>query len=180
MEKPDREYFELRIETLQGVAGWAADHASEVLALYERAAQDNRPRAAVEGAREFASGGKRTNRLRKLALDAYRASLETVDPAASAAANAASLAAASAFTHPFRDVKQARHVLGPAVHAALAREVASGDLHAGDAVIEAAIASAPAEVAALLDEMPEQPVGSKRIDQLYQRLDRGIRTPLRS
>ena len=57
-------------------------------------------------------------------MDAYRASREAGDTAASHAAMAASLAAAVAYTHPFRDERQAEHILGPAAHAALALEAA--------------------------------------------------------
>jgi len=47
---------------------------------------------------------KRSAKLRVLALDAYRAALETKDLAASAAA--------TADTHPLVDVQQSKHILG--------------------------------------------------------------------
>src|SRR5512138_2380949 len=119
-----KEYFELQIESLRILGGWAADCAERVLPIYEELNHgDTRPRDAIHGIRIFAEGGKRHAKLRVLALNAYRASLETKDLAASAAAQAASLAAASAFTHPLVDVQQTKHILGPAAYAAFAVEI---------------------------------------------------------
>lgn len=177
MEKKEKEYFDLSIEELQSIASWASDCASRALPIYENGEiHDARPRDAIDGAREFASTGKRTNRLRKLAMDAHRASLEAKDPAASAAARSASLAAASAYTHPFRDINQSKHILGPAVFSALAVELNCGDDHeVGEAEIGLAIASASSAIMRVLDEMPAQKVGTKRLDQLYYLLDTGMR-----
>ena len=105
---------------------------------------------ALEGAKEFARGGRRTNDLRRLAMDAYRASREARDGAASEAANAASLAAALAFTHPFRDARQAEHLLGPVVNAALALEDAGGGSGKGEALLDEAARAAGGTVAGLL------------------------------
>jgi hypothetical protein len=127
-EKPEKEYFDLTIADLQSIARWASDCAARALPVYEAAEiHDARPRDAIDGARAFASTGKRTPRLRKLAMDAYRASLEANDAAASAAARSASLAAASAYTHPFGDIRQSQHILGPAVLAAIGIERHSGN-----------------------------------------------------
>ena len=82
-----KEYFEITIEELQSLGQWAADCAERALSIYECVARkDLRPRNAINGIRDFAQSGKRTKHLRKLAMDAYRASLETKEPAASAAA----------------------------------------------------------------------------------------------
>jgi hypothetical protein len=106
-----KEYFELPIESLRILGKWTADCAERVLAIYEELNHgDSRPRDAINGIRSFSAGGKRQAKLRVLALDAYRASLETKDLAASAAAQAASLAAASAFTHPLVDIQQTKHI----------------------------------------------------------------------
>ena len=67
----DREskYFTLTLESLRAIGGWAADCAERALSVFEtRAGSDSRPRAAIEGIREFAGGGKRTARLRSLAV----------------------------------------------------------------------------------------------------------------
>jgi hypothetical protein len=172
-----KEYFEIKIEELQSLGKWAADCAERALSIYESVEpQDDRARKAINGIRDFSKTGKRTNRLRKLALDAYRASLETTDEAASAAARSASLAASSAFTHPFKDLKQSKHILGPAVYSALAIEIHNGsDKKIGDQEIVAAIEQATPEIAGLLSKMPAHETGPKRIDQLFYEMDRGIR-----
>ena len=82
-----KQYFDLSLDTLRHLTGWAADCAERALPIYEELNPgDTRPRDAIQGIRLFAGGEKRTAKLRVLALDAYRASLETKDPAASAAA----------------------------------------------------------------------------------------------
>ncbi|SEJ59356.1 hypothetical protein SAMN05216327_113139 [Dyadobacter sp. SG02] len=174
MSKTEKEYFDLSIAQLQALGAWAADCAERSLTLYENIEQDDaRPRRAIEGIRAFVASGKRTNALRKASLEAFRASSETKDLAASAAAKAASLAAASAFTHPFKDLRQAMHILGPASYSALAVELRN--TATGQAEIEWAVANADESVADLLKKMPEQSGKGKRIDQLLQMLDQGIR-----
>ena len=160
------------------VARWAADCAERVLPLFERVAlSDRRPREAIEGAREFARGGKRTARLRSLAWAAYRAARDVDDPAAAPAARAAGLAAAAAYLHPTATAQQAKHVLGPAVYAARARELArDDDPSAGDDEIRWAIDQAPSGVREVLRRMPAQASGRGRIDTLYCRLDVGLRS----
>lgn len=75
--------------------------------MFEKYADsDSRPRAAIEGLRVFAGGSKRTAQLRSLAMSAHAAAREVGHPAAAAAARAAGLAAASAYTHPLVDVQQ--------------------------------------------------------------------------
>lgn len=172
-----KEYFEIKIEELQSLGRWAADCAERALPIYESVEpQDDRARNAINGIRDFSKTGKRTNRLRKLALDAYRASLETKDEAGSAAARAASLAASSAYTHPFKDLKQSKHILGPAVYSALAIEIRNGsDESIGDREIATAIEQATPEIAGLLGKMPAHTAGPKRVDQLFYEIDRGIR-----
>lgn len=79
-----KEYFEIKIEELQSLGTWAADCAERALSIYESIeSEDDRPRNAINGIKGFSNTGKRTNRLRKLALDTYRASLETKNMATS-------------------------------------------------------------------------------------------------
>ncbi|MBN2625087.1 MAG: NUDIX domain-containing protein [Spirochaetales bacterium] len=172
-----RIYFEIDIKDLQSVAYWAAENAERALFLYERDRDDDRPRKATEAALAFARTGKRTNRLRKIAMDAHRASTEAKDnPAASAAAKAASLAAASAYTHPFRDKDQAVHILGPAAYSALAIETGNeNDPQKGDREISRAVEKAGKEIQNLLENYPERTEGKTEIDRLLYRLDRDIR-----
>src|SRR5512144_2320915 len=132
----ESKYFSLSLESLRALGSWAADCAERALSVYENYANsDSRPRAAIEGIRVFAGGGKRTAQLRALALSAYSAAREAGDPAAAAAARAAGLAAASAYTHPLADVHQTKHILGPAAYAALALELD----HAGDDIVDGCI-----------------------------------------
>jgi hypothetical protein len=124
----------------------------------------------------FAGGGKRTAHLRSLAWSAFSAAREADDPAAAAAARAAGLAAASAYTHPLADVHQTKHILGPAAYAALALELHhAGDPNIGDGEVRRAIENVTAEVRAVLLQMPARKVGNSRLDKILYELDEGIR-----
>ena len=175
----DREskYFALSMESLRVIGGWAADCAERALPLYERqAASDSRPRAAIEGIRGFADGGRRTARLRSLAMEAHRAAREIGDTAAAAAARAAGVAAASAYTHPLADVHQTKHVVGPAAYTALALELDhGGDPSIGDGEVRWAIEQAPSAVREVLLQMPPRQPGKSRLDTILYELDAGIR-----
>ncbi|CAG0937458.1 hypothetical protein TFLX_06388 [Thermoflexales bacterium] len=175
----DREskYFTLTLESLRAIGGWAADCAERALSVYEtHAGSDSRPRAAIEGIREFVGGGKRTARLRTLALVAHAAAREVGDPAAAAAARAAGLAAASAYTHPLADVQQTKHIVGPAAYAVLALELDhAGDPSVGNAEVRWAIEHTPAEVREVLLQMPARQAGKTRLETLLYELDAGIR-----
>ena len=172
-----KKYFELPIESLRILGNWAADCAERVLSIYEETNnEDTRPREAINGIRVFSEGGKRIAKLRVLALDAYRASLETKDAAASAAAQAASLAAASAYTHPLVDVKQTKHILGPAAYAALAVEIKNNnDPVYGNNEVRWAINKVQKEICAILLKMPNRTEGKSRIDKMMYDLDLGLR-----
>lgn len=171
-------YFPLALDSLRAIAGWSAECAERALPAFEsRVASDARPRAAIEGAREFAAGGPRTARLRTLALAAHAAAREAGEPAAAAAARAAGTAAASAYTHPLADVHQTKHVVGAAAYAALALQIgAGGEAAAGDAEVDRAIAQAPAEAREVLSHMPAREAGRSRLDALMHALDAGIRS----
>ena len=173
----ESKYFTLSLESLRAVGGWAADCAERALLVYEtRIDSDSRPRAAIEGIRVFAAGGKRTAQLRSLALSAYSAARETNDPAAAAAARAAGLAAASAYTHPLADVHQTKHILGPAAYAALALELDhAGDPNIGDGEVRWAIEHATSEVREVLQQMPARQAVNSRLDTILYELDAGIR-----
>lgn len=175
----DREakYFTLTLESLRAIGGWAADCADRALSVFEtRAGSDSRPSAAIEGIREFAGGNKRTARLRSLAVAANAAAREISDPAAAAAARAAGLAAASAYTHPLADVHQTKHVVGPAAYAALAVELDhDGDPRVADGEIRWAIEHAPSEAREVLLQMPARQAGKSRLDMILYELDAGIR-----
>jgi hypothetical protein len=171
-------YFSLSLDSLRILSAWAADCAEQALAVYEAfSGLDRRPRDAIDGARAFAAGGRRTAELRRLSLAAYAAANESSDEAAAAAANAACLAASSAYTHPLRDVHQTKHILGPAAYAALALELSrSGDKAVGDGEIRRSLERVPPEVREILVQMPRRDRGKSRIDELMHILDIGIRS----
>jgi len=170
-------YFTLSLESLRAIGGWAADCAERALSVYEaRAGSDSRPRAAIEGIREFAGGGKRVARLRSVAMEAHAAAREVGDPAAAASARAAGLAAASAYTHPLADVHQTKHIVGPAAYAALALELDhAGDPGVADAEVRWAIEHVPSEAREVLLQMPARQAGKSRLDTILYELDAGIR-----
>jgi hypothetical protein len=171
-------YFSLPLESLRALGSWAADCAERALSIYEiHSGSDSRPRAAIEGIRVFAGGGRRTAQLRTLALSAFSAAREAGDPAAAAAARAAGLAASSAYTHPLADVQQTKHILGPAAYAALALELShAGDPEVGNGEVRRAIEHAPAEVRDVLLRMPARQTGNGRLEKLLYALDAGIRS----
>lgn len=169
--------FELPLDALRSLGSWAADCAERALPIYEAIhPDDSRPRAALEAIRTFAAGGKRTRQLRVVALAAFAAARETLNPAAAAAARAAGLAASSAYTHPLVDVQQTKHIVGPAAYAALAIEIAQNhDLESGNQAVQWALEHVSGEIAAILNAMPNRSAGKSRSDQLMADLDRGIR-----
>ncbi|MFD5416391.1 putative immunity protein [Streptomyces nojiriensis] len=156
---------------------WAADCAERALPLFvAKAPADARPREAIEGIRAFVrEGGRRTAKLRSLAWAAHAAAREVDDAAATAAARAACHAAATPYIHPLATPHQSKHVLGPAVYEALARELAAGDAAGADEEIRWAIEHAPTEVRALLRRMPARSPGRSRLDTLYYELDAALR-----
>ena len=169
-------------ELLRAVALWAADCAELALPVFEsRHPADNRPRQAIEGGRDFGRGKKRDKALRVVALAALKAG-KGVDEPSKYAARAATLAASVAYTHTdlqtgLPGIRQARHVLGSAVYAALAFEtVAGGDPKVGDDVARRAIESAPGEVRYLLKHMPPQPKENGRLGVLFSNLDSALRS----
>src|SRR5512134_2203474 len=173
----ESKYFPLSLESLRALGDWAADCAERALPIYEiQAEADSRPRAALEGIRVFAAGGKRTAQLRSLALAAMSAAREVNDPAAAAAARAAGLAASSAYTHPLADVQQTKHIVGPAAYAALALELSRAvDPNIGDGEVRWAIEHAPPEASQVLQQMPARQPGKSRLDLLMYALDAGLR-----
>ena len=159
------------------LALWAADCAERVLPLFEaKAPADTRPREAIAGIRAFAHGGKRTAHLRSLAWAAYAAAREIGEPAATAAARSASLAAATAYMHALATPHQAKHALGPAMYAARAQELAAvDDPSVGDEEIRWAIEHASPAVREVVRWMPLRGAGRSRLDALLYQLDAGLR-----
>lgn len=162
---------------LQTVAAFAAAHAEAVLPHFEAACPlDGRPREAVAAAWAVARGQRRSVWQRHAATAAHRAARETsVDPA-HAAARAAGDAAASVYVHPFAAATQVRHLLGAAAYAAVATECARGhDPAVGEAYVDAAAQTAPAEMVEVLRRYPPAPEGRTRAARLMRRLDAAMR-----
>ena len=170
-------HFTLTMDSLRALAGWAADCAEWALPMFEaHAPADPRPRAAIEGSRAFAAGGRRTAQLRSLALAALTAAREVGHPVAAVAARAACLAASAAYTHPLADINQAKHILGPVAYASLALELDyAGDPTIGDGDVRWAIEHVPPAVCEVLRQMPARPAGKSRLDVLLHSLDAGLR-----
>lgn len=175
--KPEPGGMTLSEEDRRLVAHWAADCAERVLPLFEaKAPFDTRPRDAIEGARAFARDGKRTAHLRSLAWAAHAAAREVGDPVATAAARAATSAAATPYTHALATPHQSRHVLGPAVYQAQARELAAGnDPSVGDEEIRWAIERTSPTVREVVRRMPVRNPGRSRLATLFYQLDIDLR-----
>lgn len=167
---------------LRLAALWAADCADIALAVFEDERRgDKRPKEAIAGARKFGHGGPRNKALRTLAWAAHAAAKESERQSAKYAARSAMFAAAVAYTHTdltlgSQGVSQARHLLGPAVYAALACEVASENrTEVAIGVLRIASNTAPEEVRFLLQHFPPQLHGSTRLGHLFHDLDASLR-----
>lgn len=167
---------------LRPIALWAARYAEEALSVFEsRHPDDIRPRKAIEAGREFGNGKKRDKNLRMLAFAAMK-SRKNIDDPSKHAVQAAILTASVAYTHTdlqagLQGIRQARHVLGPIVYAALALEAVANDPSVGDGLLQRAIADAPPEVGYILAHMPPQPKKEGRMDALFSFLDFALRKP---
>jgi hypothetical protein len=171
---------ELNMAELREIAGYAVACAEPALAIFERERPDDRrPRAAIEAARAFAEGAKRTKAIRDSAWAAQRAYQDTRDAgqaAASDAARAAVAAASAAFLHPLAKATQVLHILGSAAHAARAFELDAGDdREVGADYIQKATALAGPIVVDVLTRYPNAPSGRGRAGELLRTLDTMLR-----
>ena len=105
--------FELTMDELRAVAGYAVACAEPALVIFQKDHPDDpRPAAALQAARVFAEGAPRSRLQRATATDAHRAARDAATEAARHAANAAGDAAAAAYLHPLATATQVRHILG--------------------------------------------------------------------
>ena len=171
--------FELTMDELRAVVGFAVACAEPALVIFARAAPDDpRPADALAAARDFAEGARRTNRLRTTAVEAHRAGRQAPSSAAMHAAFAAGDAAAAAYLHPLARATQLRHILGAAAQAARAAELARGDAPVvAEYVLTAAARRATPVVLDVLVRYPRAPGTGGRIGVLEQRLDGMLRDP---
>jgi hypothetical protein len=165
---------------LRAIAIWAANYAEEALVVFERHhPEDMRPRQAIEAAREYGQGKKRDKNLRVVALASFKAAKD-IDEASKYAARAATLSASVAYAHTdlqtgLQGIRQARHILGPIVYAALALENESNNKNIGDNIIRQAVQTAPSEAKRILEHMPTQPKRPGRTEELFLELDSALR-----
>ena len=175
MKKPAP--ISLSMDDRRLLGSWAADCAVRVLKLFEaRAPSDTRPREAIRGIRIFAGGGERTIALRNVALAALAAARDVDDPVATAAARAAGFAASTAYTKALFASHHAKHAIGPAVYAALARQLAADDADsAADREIRWAIRHATPAVREIISRWPARVRGRTKLDAFFYQLDAGLR-----
>ncbi|MFE6857352.1 putative immunity protein [Nocardia sp. NPDC057668] len=176
----DSTTFELTLPELREVTAFAAACASPALPLFEQFfPDDDRPRAALAAAAEFADGGKRGRALRDTSWAAHKAAQEARDAghqSAGDAARAAAHAAGSAYLHPLPNPTQVKHILGAAAHTARALELAAGpaDSPALDYLDSAARLASPTVISVLRRYPPSPPSGG-RIGELLRHLDTALR-----
>ncbi|SCL24665.1 hypothetical protein GA0074692_1812 [Micromonospora pallida] len=165
---------------LRAITAYAVACAEPALAIFERERPDDRrPRAALDAARSFADGARRTKVIRDHAWAAQRAYQEARDAglaAASDAARAAVAAASAAYLHPLAKATQVLHILGAAAHAARAVELDAGDdPNVGADHIERARDLASPVVVSVLTRYPDAPSGRGRAGELLRILDASLR-----
>lgn len=163
---------------LRPIASWAANYVEQVLPVFEKIYPDEpRPRQAVKASREFGKGKRRDNNLRLISMAVFKLGKIT-EGSPKYVTRAASAVAAIAYTHTdltegVQGMRQARHILGPVVYAALSLGEDSSE---SEELINDAIATAPPEVNLILQHMPTQSAGKKQEDLLFARLDISLRS----
>lgn len=168
--------IDLSDRELREVTRYAAACARPALAIFEHARpRDERPRAAIAAADEFAEGAKRSKALRDRAWAAQRAAREAREVGLSAADNAALAAVAAAgaaFLHPLSKATQVKHILGAAAYAARAFELlADGKAVIGAGYLRQTESIAPPIVRDVLKRYPNAPSGGARVGELVRQLD---------
>ncbi len=160
-------------DELRQVTVFAAACARRVLPLFEAAHPDDaRPRDAIAEAEAFGAGERRTAALRTKSWAAYAAAREAADAPAANAAYAASHAAGAAYLHPLASPHQVKHILGAAVHQALALELqAENDPGVGREQLRWAASLASPGVRDVLRRIPPLPRGRGRFGALLAELD---------
>ncbi|MBW8483465.1 putative immunity protein [Actinomadura parmotrematis] len=169
--------FELTMDELRAVARYAATSAEDVLAVFEKSVPgDPRPRAALDAARTFADGARRTGLQRTASTDAHRAAAEAGTEAARLAARCAGDAAAAAYLHPIARATQVGHILRAAASAARIAELeAGGDPAAAERSIEQARQRATPTLVDVLCRYPPAPAAGNRVARLMSALDTALR-----
>ncbi len=171
--------FALGSDELRAVARYATDAAAAVLHVFADACPDDpRPAAALDAARLFVGGERRTNLQRVASLDAHRAAAVAPTEVARLAAQAAGDAASAAYLHPIAKAHQVGHILRAAANAARIAELEAGDdPEVGLAAVAAAAERARATpvVVDVLRRYPPAPAGRSRPAVLLAALDAALR-----
>ncbi|MFD1825375.1 MULTISPECIES: putative immunity protein [Mumia] len=170
--------FDLTIDELRVVARFVAETAEAVLPVFEEAhPHDPRPRTALDAAREFVNGARRSRLQRVTSMDAHRAAKVASTESARLAAQAAGDAASAAYLHPIAKAHQVGHLLRAAANAARIAEIgAGGDPDAAEAVLVQARERATPVLIEVLSRYPAPPVGKSRTAQLMSALDASLRS----
>jgi hypothetical protein len=169
--------FQLTMDELRLVARFVVESAERVLPVFEDThPTDPRPRAAIDAAREFADGARRTARQRVTSLDAHRAAREATTEMARLAARSAGDAASAAYLHPIARAHQVGHILRAAASAARIAELGAGDdPDIGARAIEGARQRATPVLIDILERYPRSPAAGDRVAQLMAALDTELR-----
>ncbi|MFE0750501.1 putative immunity protein [Gordonia sp. NPDC058843] len=169
--------FELTDDDLRVVVRYATGWAEEVLPVFERVRPDDaRPRAAIEAARQFTGGARRSALQRTAAFAAHRAAKTAPSEAARLAAQAAGDAAAAAYLHPIAKAHQVGHILrAPANWAYIAELESGGDPAVGNAMTETVCKRTPPELVEVLSRYPQPSGGASRVAVLMADLDNRLR-----
>ncbi|MEU6132382.1 putative immunity protein [Saccharopolyspora sp. NPDC047091] len=170
--------FELSGDELRAVARYALLAAQEVLPVFEESCPgDPRPRAAIEAAREFADGARRSRLQRVTALDAHRAARDAGTELARLAARSAGDAASAAYLHPIAQASQVGHVLRAAASATRIAELRAGDdREVGTTALARWCRLASPTVIDVLRRYPAPPTGRNRVSELMTALDTALRS----
>ncbi|WP_326674165.1 putative immunity protein [Streptomyces sp. NBC_01257] len=169
--------FDLTTDELRVVARYVVQHAEDVLPVFEHAVPDDqRPRAAIDAAREFIHGAGRTKLQRVASADAHRAARSAPSEAARLAARSAGDAASAAYLHPIAQAGQVGHILRACASAARIGELeAGGDPAIADALLERSLRRATPVLVDVLRRYPPVTGGSSRVAQLMSTLDQSLR-----
>ncbi|WP_405406892.1 putative immunity protein [Streptomyces sp. NBC_01104] len=169
--------FDLTTDELRVVARYVVQHAEDVLPVFEHAVPDDqRPRAAIDAAREFIHGAGRTKLQRVASVDAHRAARSAPSEAARLAARSAGDAASAAYLHPIAQAGQVGHILRACASAARIGEMeAGGDPAIADALLERSLRRATPVLVDVLRRYPPVTGGSSRVSQLMSTLDQSLR-----
>lgn len=166
--------FDLTMDELRAVVRFAADCAQELLPEFDAVApDDSRPRHAIDAARAFANGARRSNLQRTAAFASHRAAKDVSGETAQLAALACGDAAAAAYLHPIAKASQVGHILRAAACAARVSELRTGTTDSDRVRVLASRVTPP--LPEILRRYPEAPSGGSRVSQLMSALDSAIR-----